>query len=319
MKEGISVIIASYNREDFIAEAIQSVIDQHYDGIVEIIISDDGSTDNTLEICESFSKNIKEDIKIVRKPFYCNKQGVSSTRNRGIRKSTQPLISFLDSDDFLLPGHFNKIVTVLEKDPELGFAFCRIVELREQNNQKLFRPWTHHRIFKSDIKNPVISRGNVYHTNSFVFRRTVFEKVGFFNESYSNAEDSDQWIRISEHFKGAFSNHYGAAYRIEHGKNQLTKNSGERIISNHLSVHKNALQRSYQLGLVDPNRIFELKHLIIHGKYTNNKFIYFFKYLNLIMKYPFSFLKRIPKFYFHAHDNIKRKKWNELQKFKVNS
>jgi len=317
LREGISVIIATYNRQDFIAEAIQSVIDQDYNGIIEIIISDDGSIDKTLEICESFKSNININIKILKKPFYCNKQGVSGTRNRGIRKSTQPLISFLDSDDFLLPGHFNKIVAVLEKDDELGFAFCRILELREQNNQKLFRPWTHRRIFKSDIKNPVISRGNVYHTNSFVFRRKVFEKVGLFNESYSNAEDSDLWIRISEHFKGVFSNHYGAAYRIEHGKGQLTKNSGERIISNHLSVHKKALERSYELGLKDSNRIFELKHLILHGKYTNNKFIYSFKYLNLIMKYPFSFLERIPKFYFHIQDKIRRRKWNELQKFKI--
>lgn len=312
MKEGISVIIATYNRQDYIAEAIQSVIAQHYDGTIEIIISDDGSTDKTLEICESFKKNTKADIKILKKPVYCHQQGVSSTRNRGLRKSTQQLISFLDSDDFLLPGHFNKIVTTLEKSPELGFAFCRMLELREQNNQKMYRPWTHQRIFKSDIRNPVISRGNVYHTNSLVFRRIVFEKVGFFNESYSNAEDSDQWIRISEHFRGIFSNHYGAVYRTEHGKNQLTKNSGERIILNHLSVHKKALQRSYELGLMDSDRIFELKHLILHGKYTNNKFLYFFKYLNLISQYPISFLKRIPKSYFHVQDKIRRRKWVEL-------
>lgn len=55
----------------------------------------------------------------------------------------------------------------------------------------MFRPWTHFKVFKEDIKNPVVSRSHIVHTNSFLFRKEVFEKVGNFNESYSNGEDGD--------------------------------------------------------------------------------------------------------------------------------
>ena len=81
MNNGISVIIPVYNRELFIKEAIQSFLSQDYEGIIEVLISDDGSTDRSLIIAESFG----EKVKILRKPKNCLTQGVSSTRNRGLR------------------------------------------------------------------------------------------------------------------------------------------------------------------------------------------------------------------------------------------
>lgn len=85
---GISIIIPTYNREQFIREAIKSVIDQDYDGIIEIIISDDGSSDTTIKIAETFGAKVK----VIRKPENCQSQGASGARNRGINASTQPYI-----------------------------------------------------------------------------------------------------------------------------------------------------------------------------------------------------------------------------------
>ena len=174
MKPGISVIIPTYNREQFVVQAIQSVLSQEYEGNIEIIISDDGSNDNTLKNAENFG----EKIKIFKKPENCKTQGVATTRNRGIKVSTQPFICFLDSDDFYLPGHFKNIIPLFENIPRLGFAFCRVLEVKKENDKELFREWTHRRIFKDDIKNPVVSRSRIVHTNSFMFRKEVFEKVG---------------------------------------------------------------------------------------------------------------------------------------------
>ena len=149
MKKGISIIIPTYNREDFTKETIQSVLDQDYEGKMEIIISDDGSTDNTLNIARAFG----DKVKIIEKPKDCLSQGASATRNRGIMASTQPYICFLDSDDYFLPKHLKKIVIALEKKPETGFAFCRILDVKEENKLRLFRPWTLLHVFKNDIKN----------------------------------------------------------------------------------------------------------------------------------------------------------------------
>lgn len=308
--KGISVIIPTHNSALFVADAIQSIIDQEYDSI-EIIISDDGSTDRSLEIAESFN----EKVKILRKPENCITQGVSSTRNRGIKASTNPFICFLDSDDFYLSGHLKKISYVLENDSELGFAFCRTLYVKQENGKKLFKKYTHQRIFKNDIKNPVVSRSNVVHTNSFIFRREVFDKVGCFNESYSNGEDGDLWMRISEQYAGAFSNHYGSAYRVQHGINQLTNNSAETIRLCFFAIYNNALLRYHELRLNDSNRIFELKHILLHMQYRYNILIYSFRYIYLICQYPISFLRKIPELYYEFLEKKRLTRWYDLQSF----
>lgn len=312
MIDGISVIIPTYNRGEFLSEAIQSVISQDFEGDLEIIISDDGSTDDTLKIAESFGTKIK----VLRKSKNCLTQGAAGARNRGIKASTQPFICFLDSDDFYLEGHLKKIAHIFENNRDLGFAFCRVLEIREIDGNNLFKPWTHKRIFKNDIKNPVVSRSRIVHTNSFIFKKEVFEKVGHFNCDYSHGEDGDLWMRISEQFRGEFSNHYGAVYRVQHGSNQLTKDLNDQISKCHIEIHENAIRRYYELELMDSDRIFELKHLSIHGRLKkNNKFIYSLMYLSLIVSHPFAFIRRIPVYYYEILEKKETKKWHILQKF----
>jgi glycosyltransferase involved in cell wall biosynthesis len=76
---------------------------------LEIIVSDDGSTDNGVDIARSFGSPVK----VLLKPGNCPDQGVSGARNRGIEAATQSYIAFLDSDDYYLPGHLNKMAALL--------------------------------------------------------------------------------------------------------------------------------------------------------------------------------------------------------------
>jgi glycosyltransferase involved in cell wall biosynthesis len=309
--KGISIIIPAYNRQKFIKETIQSVFDQEYDGNLEVIISDDGSSDNTLEIAKSFGNSVK----ILKKRKDCLSQGVSSTRNRGLKAATQPYICFLDSDDFYLQDHLNSMASVLESNPELGFVFSRTLEVKEENGLKLFKLWTQQHISKNDILNPVVSRGNIVHTNCFLFRRVVFDKIGSFNEAYSNGEDQDLWMRISEQYRGAFSDHFGAAYRFQHEAEQLTNNS-EEIIRNYLvMVYKNAIERYYQLGLKSSFRIFSLKRNLSNHEYKNFRLMYYLNYIYLIFRYPLAFLQRIPSLYSRFFKKIKTNDWYELSHF----
>lgn len=254
--KGISVIIPVYNREAFLAEAIQSVLSQNYNGVLEIIVSDDGSTDRSLEIAASFGNQVH----VLLKPEGCTSQGVSGTRNRGIAVATQPYVAFLDSDDFYLPNHLNRMAAMLERRPELGFVFSRTLQMKELNGQRLFVPWTRAKVTMRDILYPVISNSYVVHTNTFLFRKVVFERVGVFNESYTNYEDSDMWIRISEQYRGGFLDHYGAVYRIEHDFSQLTdKNNQDQIRRCSNGIYTDALVRCQSQSKRDRYRLFRLR------------------------------------------------------------
>jgi hypothetical protein len=132
-----------------------------------------------------------------------------------------------------------------------------------------------------------------------MFRKEVFEKAGCFNESYSNGEDGDLWMRISELYKGAFADHFGAVYKTSHADNQLTKNKEDEIRKNYLKIFNKAKSRYYDLKLNDPYRIFKLKYILINLLFKNKKGIYYFKYLGLIFSYPLSPLCIVKEYYYN--------------------
>jgi len=256
--KGISVIIPVYNREAFLEQAIRSVLAQDYAGKLEIIVSDDGSTDRSVEIAGSFG----EKVQVVQKPNGIMARGVSATRNRGLAASTQAYVSFLDSDDFYLPNHLNRMAAILENRAELGFVFSRMMQMKDQNGDRFIAPWTRTRLSKRDIMNPVVSGANVFHTNIFLFRKRVFDTVGVFDESYTNGEDGDLWIRISEQYNGTFSDHYGAVYRSVHQFSQLTEMKRGHINQCSQRIFSNALARCLSKPRANRYRLFRLRLIL---------------------------------------------------------
>lgn len=297
--KGISVIIPTYNREKLVGEAIRSVLDQDYSGMVEIIISDDGSTDNTLEVVSSFGSKIK----IILKPDDCHSQGASGARNRGILKATQPYICFLDSDDFYLPGHLNKMVSALESESEFSFAICNSLEMLEINNKRVYRRWTKANIDYRDLENLSITTIHFANSNGFIFKKNVFNKVGLFNEEIQVGEDSDMWMRINENFKGVYSNHYGSVIR-NHNMQQLTDIPKSSLRASHYTVYRNAIKRYHEKNLKNFYRLQALWFLTI--------------------KYKISQLPLFSNIYIYMSNRNKRKKneiipdssWHSLEFFK---
>jgi glycosyltransferase involved in cell wall biosynthesis len=285
--KGISVIIPVFNQEKFIAQAIESVLSQNYNGRIEIIISDDGSTDESMSIAESYLPNVI----IIRKSENCKTQGVSGARNRGLQAATQDYICFLDSDDFYLPDHLIKIYSLIENSSLFGFAFSRMLEIQNIEDTIKYREWTQQKITKNDIINPVLSRNHIVHTNTLIFKREVFMNVGMFNEDYSNGEDGDLWMRISELYKGCFSDHFGAVYRTNHSLSQLTKNNNEILRICEIEIYKSALKRYYSLRLRNPYRLFKIKQTLLYLNNDLSKFKYYLEYFLLMLSYPFQFIK----------------------------
>lgn len=240
----VSVIIPTYNREATVADAIISVLEQKFDGDLEVIVSDDGSSDSTIDIAKSFG----EKVKIVLKPEGCKDQGAAATRNRGILAASNDYVAFLDSDDYYLDGVINRLVAELDSNAQIAYVFCRSLKRTMVNGEERIQPWTRSRMSRVDREYHVLFRAFCINTNSIMVRRWCFDEVGLFNAALTNGEDSDMWLRLSENFSGKFVDFYGNVYRLAHGGEQLS--NADLEVKKYCSklILLNAFSRAYFKG-----------------------------------------------------------------------
>jgi glycosyltransferase involved in cell wall biosynthesis len=192
MQEKVSVIIPTYNRSKLLERAIQSVLSQNHKNL-ELLIVDDGSTDDTAKICKNY---VNKDERI--KYFYQNNSGGPATpRNVGIEKSTGSFIAFLDSDDEWLPNKLERQLFLFKKTnfKNLGFVGCNvnIIESLDKNINKEFKIKYNGNIFKKLLDgNFILSCTNV------LIKKDVLLNVGKFDTDLKYLDDFDMWLRISK-------------------------------------------------------------------------------------------------------------------------
>ncbi|MDA9069416.1 glycosyltransferase family 2 protein [Flavobacteriaceae bacterium] len=199
MKFSVSVIIPVYNCESFIEKAIESVLLQSE--VFEIIVVNDGSTDDSLSLIEALQKE-DDRIKIYHHKNAINK-GRSATRNLGIQKATGNYIAFLDADDYYLSNRFENDKKIFSNDSKcdgvysaVSFHFYRETKAFELPYFKLN---TVTQLIKSDnLFEALISGKYGYiHLNGLTLKKSVFNDVGLFNEALIVAEDSDLIFKIA--------------------------------------------------------------------------------------------------------------------------
>jgi len=117
---GVSVIVSLYNHSRYLAQCVHSVLDQSYADL-EVVIVDDASTDDSLEVARSLQRLDPGRVKVYSNP---GNLGVSRTRNFGVYKSGAPILAFLDADDYWRPDKLEKQVRAFGVDPELGVCHC---------------------------------------------------------------------------------------------------------------------------------------------------------------------------------------------------
>lgn len=187
----VSVVIPACNSSSTIRSAIESVHSQNYKEF-EIIVIDDGSSDNTRGVLAEFASI---------KYLYQENQGPSAARNRGVREASGDLIAFLDADDIWLPEKLELQVQAFNKNPRLGLCatasyFCdEHFGNRRLNDAKL----KDHR----QIRRGLIEK-NLFPTPTVMVRRECFEKVGLFDESIRYGEDWDMWLRVASEYETAY-------------------------------------------------------------------------------------------------------------------
>lgn len=197
----VSVVVPAYNNADYTVETVESVLGQTYKNR-EIIVVDDGSTDDTREALEKFGDEIRY--------IYKENGGACSARNLGIGLSTSEYVACLDCDDLWLPEKLEYSVAVLEQDPDLALSFssCYLIdgvgEITGLVECKAGSP----RTYKELLYNNYITAATV------VMRRSCIERVGLFDEQIFIPADWDLWLRLTRHYSIGYIDRPLSKYRL---------------------------------------------------------------------------------------------------------
>jgi len=224
----VSVIMPAYNAAEYIAEAIESVLIQNYRNF-ELIIVDDGSTDNTKDIVTNF-----KDDKI--KYFYKDNSGPSGARNIAITKARGQYIMPLDADDMMTPDSIARHLMEFENHSEADLVYCDdcLIDESDKTIRTIKRPeYTDRKLLIRDMFRsgyPVVP----FRT---CIRRSVFDKIGFLDENLSTGEDYDMMRRFVKH--GLKIHHLpGALYLRRMTENSLSRNSTPQKAKCHFELVK---------------------------------------------------------------------------------
>ena len=207
-----SVVIPLYNKELSISNTIQSVLDQTFQNF-EIVIVNDGSTDNSVKEVEKF------DDKRIRLIHQKN-QGVSAARNRGIEEAKYEWVAFLDADDLWRENHLKTLDDMIKKYPiDKVFTTSYI----QSNQTETEKPNNTIDVIDNYFKAALERR--VTWTSIMCANKEVFDKVGGFNIKLSRGEDLDLWARIGREYRYIKSNLITAIYRVGFENNLTTGRS----------------------------------------------------------------------------------------------
>ncbi len=205
----VSVIIPAHNREDFIKQTIDSVIQQTYPNI-ELIVVDDGSTDKTYEILKQFG----DKIFLLQHQGGTNK-GQSAAINLGMRTANGKYIAVLDSDDLFQPNKITLQVDFLERNHDIGLVYGNGQAIDEKGNYLYdIIPPGH-----TERNKPELVLLNCYYNvpSNALVRKRAFADAGEFDESMRSAQDHDMAIRLAEVCKLAYLNENLWYYRRHPG------------------------------------------------------------------------------------------------------
>lgn len=246
----ISIIIPVYNAENTIINTLESVKLQTFKDY-EVILIDDGSSDNSVLKIKSF---INDNPEIIIKLILKENGGVSSARNVGLKISTAYWIALLDSDDVWLPNKLDLQIKIVSNDPKIDFLGTN----RNGEYRKIFYCKKFH--YLTNISSHILLYKNFFVTPSVIFKRSILNQVGMFDDKMRYGEDVNFYIRVSEIFNcvllneslvitGAGKPHFGHS-GLSSNLNRMSKGEIDNIIM------------AYKMGIVSK---FEFYFLIFYS------------------------------------------------------
>ncbi|MGC9948435.1 MAG: glycosyltransferase [Bryobacteraceae bacterium] len=204
----VSVIVPAYNAAAYLPYAIDSVLAQTYPDW-EIVVVDDGSTDHTSAVVNSYRPKLREKLRYIHQA----NRGLPAARNTGIRAARGELIALLDADDVWLPHRLRRGVAAMDTDGGIGLVHARVMRIDAQGNI------TGHLGVETKYMSGRIAR-HIYTRRAHIvcptvmFRRSCLETAGWFDEAMQATEDRDLWFRIALRYRVTFIDEVLAYYRL---------------------------------------------------------------------------------------------------------
>ncbi len=241
-REGVpraSVIMPAYNAETTIAAAVRSVVRQT-EASFELIVVDDGSTDGTADVVSAMGDDPR--IRLIAGDH----RGAAAARNAGLQAARAPLVSFVDSDDLLLPRYLELMTAALEADPATGFVHTdaymldsRTGRVRRAVAMHGERPVPMPRTVE-ELHLALLRTNFIY--NAVTARRGLFDELGGFDETLGAGIDYEMWLRIASHGLGAV--HVPAALAVYRwGRAGSISSNLERVLTNLARVYEIAAEQ----------------------------------------------------------------------------
>lgn len=246
-----SIVIPLYNKERYIADTIQSVLDQNYTDF-ELLIVDDGSTDGSRDVVEGIAD---PRIRLIKK----ENGGSSTARNLGFRESKGKYVCFLDADDRYLPGFLDNARALVEKYPEAGLYGLNYVFSR---NGREFHPGFHgipdneKMVIVPDYFESVLYGEQVVINTANCIPKRVLEEVEGYDEGMRTTEDQDLWIRIALKHPVAFHHDVSAVYNLD------VENAKTQRVPKHEIEYANKLQQWISDGRIPEKHLSACKRIV---------------------------------------------------------
>lgn len=193
----VSVIIPTYNYAEYITKAINSVLEQTYKNF-EIIIIDDGSTDNTKEIIENYIKKYPDKIKY----FFQRNRGCEVACNKGIRESQGSYIALLGADDIWLPEKLKIQINLFDEDSDIGFIHTNHDLFTDEGRMINFKFGVKSKKFLSGYIFPYLLRECFIRGSTVIVKKECLNEIGLFDETLS--DDYELWLRISRKYRAGY-------------------------------------------------------------------------------------------------------------------
>ncbi len=246
----ISVVIPVFNKGFILSETLNSVLQQTFTNY-EIIIINDGSTDNSIEVLSDFNDSR---IQI----FSQENKGAAAARNLGIKKSKGELIAFLDADDYWFPNHLEEISKLYYDFPNCGM-YCSLYKIK--TTHKHFQKTSFRGIqsgFRGIVNNYFYSNKpfRISWTSSLAITKDILEKFNGFNENITNGQDVELWTRIGLKHPIALSDKTTAIYNFNTISSLTKQNINSMNLMSFKEFEEEEKNNKYLKEFLDLHRFF---------------------------------------------------------------
>lgn len=194
----VSICMPAYNASQYVEEAIESVLAQNYDPF-ELLIADDGSTDNTLELINQYKRHPKVRI-------YSNRRniGPAATRNKLVQLAKGEYMTPCDADDLMLPGNLRRMSRFLDTHLRIGVVYANFLLLNTTQDNKIS---SDPKVFGKDYHKAWDLRENTFNHGGSMIRKKLILAVGGYDETVFSIDDWSLWLKLTEITRAHYLTH----------------------------------------------------------------------------------------------------------------